>query len=67
MLLLLMFVFFSCVSVVDAELRSVQESEELLVNVAATINNLSFYQKEGAAVRHSQLAIAKCKSEKEPG
>uniref|UniRef100_A0A672H7K9 Armadillo repeat containing 2 n=1 Tax=Salarias fasciatus TaxID=181472 RepID=A0A672H7K9_SALFA len=28
------------------ELRSAQESEELLVNVAATINNLSFYKEE---------------------
>ncbi|KAK2856180.1 hypothetical protein Q5P01_004915 [Channa striata] len=41
------------------ELRSVQESEELLVNVAATINNLSFYQETNSAVRHSQLNIAK--------
>ncbi|XP_039980838.1 armadillo repeat-containing protein 2 [Xiphias gladius] len=41
------------------ELRSVQESEELLVNVAATINNLSFYQEESSAIRHSQLTIAK--------
>uniref|UniRef100_A0A665X0H4 Armadillo repeat containing 2 n=1 Tax=Echeneis naucrates TaxID=173247 RepID=A0A665X0H4_ECHNA len=41
------------------ELRSVQESEELLVNVAATINNLSFYQEESSAVRHNELTIAK--------
>ncbi|XP_051265763.1 armadillo repeat-containing protein 2 isoform X2 [Dicentrarchus labrax] len=41
------------------ELRSVQGSEELLVNVAATINNLSFYQEESSVLRHSQLAIAK--------
>ncbi|XP_035534132.1 armadillo repeat-containing protein 2 [Morone saxatilis] len=40
------------------ELRSVQGSEELLVNVAATINNLSFYQEESSVLRHSQLAIA---------
>nr|XP_020443900.1 armadillo repeat-containing protein 2 [Monopterus albus] len=41
------------------ELRSVEESEELLVNVAATINNLSFYQEEISVIRHSQLTIAK--------
>ncbi|KAM9339239.1 armadillo repeat-containing protein 2 [Symphorus nematophorus] len=41
------------------ELRSVQESEELLVNVAATINNLSYYQEESSVLRHSQLTIAK--------
>ncbi|XP_044024408.1 armadillo repeat-containing protein 2 isoform X2 [Siniperca chuatsi] len=41
------------------ELRSVQESEELLVNVAATINNLSFYQEESSVLRQSQLTIAK--------
>ncbi|XP_075869716.1 armadillo repeat-containing protein 2 isoform X2 [Nelusetta ayraudi] len=41
------------------ELRSVQESEELMVNVAAALNNLSFYQAESAALRSSQLAIAR--------
>lgn len=45
------------------ELRSAQESEELLVNVAATINNLSFYQEENSAVRHSRLVIAKRKTQ----
>ncbi len=46
------------------ELRSVQESEELLVNVAATVNNLSFYQEESSVLRHSQLAIAKCETDR---
>ncbi|MEQ2186233.1 hypothetical protein GOODEAATRI_026528, partial [Goodea atripinnis] len=41
------------------EQRSVQESEELLVNVAAAINNLSFYQEENSEIRHNQLLIAK--------
>ncbi|KAM6906404.1 armadillo repeat-containing protein 2 [Lycodopsis pacificus] len=41
------------------ELRCVQESEELLVNVAATINNLSFYQEESSVFRRSQLTVAK--------
>ncbi|CAI5683877.1 unnamed protein product [Oreochromis niloticus] len=41
------------------ELRKVEESEELLVNVAAAINNLSFYQKETSAIKHNQLHIAK--------
>ncbi|MEQ2259328.1 hypothetical protein XENORESO_009964, partial [Xenotaenia resolanae] len=39
------------------EQRSVQESEELLVNVAAAINNLSFYQEENSEIRHNQLII----------
>uniref|UniRef100_A0A3Q4HSV8 Armadillo repeat containing 2 n=1 Tax=Neolamprologus brichardi TaxID=32507 RepID=A0A3Q4HSV8_NEOBR len=34
-------------------------SEELLVNVAAVINNLSFYQKETSAIKHNRLHIAK--------
>lgn len=55
--------FLSCFSCVT-ELRSVQDSEELLVNVAATINNLSFYQEESSVLRHSQLDIAKCKTER---
>ncbi|XP_070843541.1 armadillo repeat-containing protein 2 [Chaetodon trifascialis] len=41
------------------ELRSVQESEELLVNVAATINNLSYYQGDSSVLRDSHLTIAK--------
>ncbi|XP_061785729.2 armadillo repeat-containing protein 2 [Nerophis lumbriciformis] len=40
------------------ELRSVQESEELIVNVAATINNLTCYHKDSSALKRSQLAIA---------
>lgn len=56
--------FFVCVCVCVTELRSVQESEELLVNVAATINNLSFYQEQSSVLRHSQLAITKRKTER---
>lgn len=41
------------------ELRTVQESEELLVNAAAAINNLSFYQEEASAIRLNRLRIAK--------
>lgn len=33
-----------------------------MVNVAAALNNLSFYQAESAALRSSQLAIARCKT-----
>ncbi|KAM6915028.1 armadillo repeat-containing protein 2 [Xenentodon cancila] len=40
------------------ERRFVLESEELMVKVAATINNLSFYQVEGSEIRNHQLAIA---------
>ncbi|XP_037541433.1 armadillo repeat-containing protein 2 [Nematolebias whitei] len=41
------------------ELRSMQESEELMVNVAATFNNLSFYQEESSTISHNRLAITK--------
>uniref|UniRef100_UPI0037E8EB97 armadillo repeat-containing protein 2 n=1 Tax=Semicossyphus pulcher TaxID=241346 RepID=UPI0037E8EB97 len=51
----------SCIQLLmeTLELRCVQESEELLVNVAATINNLSFYQEESSVLRHNRLTIAK--------
>lgn len=55
------FVFYMCVC--DTELRSAQESGELLVNVAATINNLSFYQEDSSVLRDSQLTMAKCKTD----
>uniref|UniRef100_A0A8C7XVM5 Armadillo repeat containing 2 n=1 Tax=Oryzias sinensis TaxID=183150 RepID=A0A8C7XVM5_9TELE len=41
------------------ELRSMQESEELLVKVAATINNLSFYLEESSEIRCNHLTTAK--------
>ncbi|XP_061609722.1 armadillo repeat-containing protein 2 isoform X1 [Phyllopteryx taeniolatus] len=41
------------------ELRSVEVCEELTVNVAAAINNLTFYHKESAVLERSQLAIAR--------
>ncbi|XP_072299348.1 armadillo repeat-containing protein 2 [Eucyclogobius newberryi] len=41
------------------ELRCVEESEELTVNTAATINNLSFYQEPNSALRNCHLTIAK--------
>uniref|UniRef100_A0A3B4B5I9 Uncharacterized protein n=1 Tax=Periophthalmus magnuspinnatus TaxID=409849 RepID=A0A3B4B5I9_9GOBI len=41
------------------ELRCVQESEELTVNTAATINNLSYYEQPNSAVRNCHLTIAK--------
>lgn len=41
------------------ELRSVEESEELTVNTAATINNLSYYQQQNSALRRSHLSITK--------
>lgn len=53
-----------CRGVGATELRTVEESEELLVNVAAAINNLSFYQKETSAIKHNQLHIAKRKAGK---
>lgn len=43
-------------------LRSVRESEELVVNAAATINNLSFYQEEGSALGRRRLTVAKRKT-----
>ncbi|KAK7907755.1 hypothetical protein WMY93_016367 [Mugilogobius chulae] len=41
------------------ELRCVQESEELMVNIAATINNLSYYEQPNSALRNCHLTIAK--------
>ncbi|CAL9692495.1 unnamed protein product [Knipowitschia caucasica] len=41
------------------ELKFVHESEELMVNTAATINNLSFYHQPNSALRNCHLTIAK--------
>lgn len=40
------------------ETRCVQESEELVINAAATINNLSFYQGESSVVRSQHRHIS---------
>ncbi|XP_077567565.1 armadillo repeat-containing protein 2 isoform X1 [Stigmatopora nigra] len=40
------------------ELRSVEENEELMVNAAASINNLTFYHKESSVLKCKQLDIA---------
>ncbi|XP_030626701.1 armadillo repeat-containing protein 2 [Chanos chanos] len=40
------------------EVRSVEESEELVVNAAATINNLSFYQGESSVVRARHIHVS---------
>ncbi|XP_051501667.1 armadillo repeat-containing protein 2 isoform X1 [Myxocyprinus asiaticus] len=40
------------------ECRCVQESEELVINVVATINNLSFYQGESSVVRSQHKHIS---------
>uniref|UniRef100_A0A8B9JZQ0 Armadillo repeat containing 2 n=1 Tax=Astyanax mexicanus TaxID=7994 RepID=A0A8B9JZQ0_ASTMX len=39
--------------------KSVEESTELVVNVSATINNLSYYQEEGTVVRAQHTHISK--------
>lgn len=41
-----------------------QGSEELVVNVAAAISNLSFYQTEDSALGRSRLTVGKRKSSK---
>ncbi|XP_007255732.2 armadillo repeat-containing protein 2 [Astyanax mexicanus] len=41
------------------EVRSVEESTELVVNASATINNLSYYQEEGTVVRAQHTHISK--------
>uniref|UniRef100_A0A4W3J1A6 Armadillo repeat containing 2 n=1 Tax=Callorhinchus milii TaxID=7868 RepID=A0A4W3J1A6_CALMI len=43
------------------ECTSVDECEELMINAAATINNLSYYQVKNSAVGAKQLHIAECK------
>ncbi|XP_057679197.1 armadillo repeat-containing protein 2 isoform X1 [Corythoichthys intestinalis] len=40
------------------ELRSVDENEELMVNTAAAINNLTFYHKESLVLKCNQLDVA---------
>ncbi|XP_026146586.1 armadillo repeat-containing protein 2 isoform X1 [Carassius auratus] len=40
------------------ECRCVQESEELVINAVATINNLSFYQGESSVVRSQHTHIS---------
>ncbi|KAG5846511.1 hypothetical protein ANANG_G00115740 [Anguilla anguilla] len=41
------------------ELRAAEDREELVVNAAAAVNNLSFYREEGSAVRANELAVAR--------
>lgn len=50
--------YFSFVCLCGTALRSMQESKELVISVAAAINSLSFYQVETSGPRNSQLAIA---------
>ncbi len=38
-----------------------QESEELVINAVATINNLSFYQGESSVIRSQHTHISQCK------
>ncbi|NXE88639.1 ARMC2 protein, partial [Menura novaehollandiae] len=40
------------------EYKSVDECEELVINAATTINNLSYYQVKGSAVQDKKLHIA---------
>ncbi|KAG7460877.1 hypothetical protein MATL_G00203520 [Megalops atlanticus] len=40
------------------EHKAIDDCEELVINAAAAINNLSFYQEESSAVRASALSIA---------
>ena len=50
-----------CLCVCITEQGSVELSEELMVNAAATINNLSFYQGESSVVRRRHTRISHCK------
>ncbi|KAM6459509.1 armadillo repeat-containing protein 2 isoform 4-T9 [Liasis olivaceus] len=40
------------------ECKSVEESEELVINTTATINNLSFYQVKNSVIQEKKLHIA---------
>ncbi|NXG14713.1 ARMC2 protein, partial [Grallaria varia] len=40
------------------EYKSIDDCEELVINAATTINNLSYYQVEGSAVQDKKLHIA---------
>lgn len=50
-----MFVFFI------SEYKSIDVCEELVINAATTINNLSFYKVKGSAVQDKKLHIAESK------
>ncbi|XP_078256381.1 armadillo repeat-containing protein 2 [Rhinoraja longicauda] len=51
---------WTCVELLIKVLESnkVEDSEELMMNAAATINNLSYYQVKNSAIRTRQLHIA---------
>lgn len=44
-----------------SEYKSVDDCEELVINAATAINNLSYYQVENSAVQEKQLHIAESK------
>lgn len=44
-----------------SEYKSIDVCEELVINAATTINNLSFYKVKGSAVQDKKLHIAESK------
>ena len=44
-----------------ADSRDVTDSEELILNTVATINNLSFYSVKTSVILSQQMQLAECK------
>lgn len=44
-----------------SEYKSVDDCEELVINAATTINNLSYYKVKSSAVQDKKLRIAESK------
>lgn len=44
-----------------SEYKSIDDCEELVINAATTINNLSYYKVKGSAVQDKKLHIAESK------
>ena len=44
-----------------SESKSVDDCEELVINTAATISNLSYYKVEDSVIHDRKLYVAECK------
>lgn len=54
-------VYVCMLSLCTLEYKSVEVCEELVINAATTINNLSFYKVKSSAVQDKKLRIAESK------
>lgn len=56
-----MYVHICMLSLCILEYKSIEVCEELVINAATTINNLSFYKVKSSAVQDKKLRIAESK------